>query len=176
MHDRPTVRAPRPVNDAVLLHVLDSEVTRRTLSDYLGNDVTLVTSLGDRMYKRARVVALGPGSWPDPPEGKRLPRAGARREPIPLEVGQMIIFRDWLTRWHTGSGTWPGEGDLALVRWRHRRSDGRKPDERDEHPIACVVEDSGAWIDWPRQASAVDDFGAEAFRTDALGVDPGRWS
>ncbi len=88
----------RPSHDMVLLEVLDSEVQFTSGG--------LVVSTSDRMYKRAKVLAVGPG--------RRHPKTDVRLAMV-VEVGETVIYEDWRTQWHSGQWTWPGPGDRALV-------------------------------------------------------------
>ena len=133
---------PKPQNDCVLLRVLESETLYKPIDPRSATElhpIELVVSTEDKLYKRAEVVAVGPG--------KRHPRTDALL-PMSVEVGQLVIYQDWSVQWHSGIGVWPGPGDLALVR---------------EAAIVCVVERKEAWLEWPRKYGANVDAPSHAF-------------
>lgn len=123
---------PKPMNDCVLLEVLESEVAYKPVDLSRGKEhamverVDLIVSTGDKMYKRARVVDVGPG--------KRHERTDALL-PMFVEVGDLVEYEDWRVKWHTGHGVWPGPGDHALVK---------------QEAIVAVIERADAWIEFAR--------------------------
>jgi co-chaperonin GroES (HSP10) len=123
---------PRPTNDLVLLRVLESEVQYKPVDPRNARElhpIELIVSTADKLYKRAEVVAVGPG--------RRHPRTDAVL-PMSIAVGEQVVYEDWRVKWHSGTGVWPGPGDLALVR---------------EHAIVAVVE-AQCWLEWPRTYGA----------------------
>lgn len=149
--------APAPRGDSILLEVLDSEVQLEVLRDHLGAAaLTYVASTADRVYKRARVVAVGPG--------RRHQRTDALL-PMLVQPGDLVIYRDWLVQWHSGQDAWPGPGDYALVRQETRNPQGMVKGE-DQYAIACVLEDPDATVTWPREHGESIDLPRSYFDAD----------
>lgn len=151
--------APTPKGDSILLEVLESDLQTEVLTDHLGRGITYVSSTGDRHIKRARVVAVGPG--------RRHPKTDARL-PMMVEPGDVVYYRDWLTRWHSGDGLWPGPGDLALVQQETRVADtGKVMKGEDRFAIVAIAEDEQARVSWPREHGEQVQLPASYFDADA---------
>lgn len=154
---------PTPQNDSILLEVLDSEVQLEVLRDHLGAAMaTFVASTEDRVYKRARVVAVGPG--------RRHPKTD-RRMPMMVAPGDLVIYRDWLVRWHSGDSIWPGPGDLAMVQQETRDPQtGRVLQGDDQYAIVCILEDESATVQFPREHGEALALPESYFDADAVGA------
>jgi hypothetical protein len=133
---------PQPTMDRVLVEVLENDVTYRlpdgqVMEGHLnvagspeavidGLERGLVAGLSDKLYKRARVLAVGPG--------KPHPKTGALA-PMFVKPGDLVVYAEaptreetpvqswkgqrWMTqgglKWHSGESVWPGPGDRAII-------------------------------------------------------------
>jgi co-chaperonin GroES (HSP10) len=150
------------MNDLVLIEVLDSEsqyqpvdpdaVRRAKAGEKVATTVRLVelpASEQDRMYKRAKVLEVGPG--------KRHPKTDALL-PVFVQPGDLVAYEDFSVLWHSGDWTWPGPGDVALVR---------------ADACVAVIEDEDVWLDFPRSygaGQAAPGIPGHAFRPEEAGA------
>ena len=110
----------RPLHDNVLVEVLEDD-------ERVSPGGIVYSRAYEKVGKRARVLAVGPGrlpwrsrsgvQWsslaPKPEDDVR--QWSAARQRIDMEPGDVVIYQDHRLRWHSGAGDWPETGDRAII-------------------------------------------------------------